>query len=82
LEVFCIALNRALNRAFWHIWQLSPGADNWSGWKSLEGPALKSMSAPKKEKQREEDNNVSVDVLLDNLHQSTEERMNGPAILG
>jgi Zn-dependent metalloprotease len=31
LELFCIGSDKAL----WHNYQLSPGADNWSGWESL-----------------------------------------------
>ncbi|MBD0367203.1 MAG: peptidase M4 family protein [Flavisolibacter sp.] len=39
LELFCIGMDKAL----WHNYQLSPGADNWSGWKSL-GGGLKQFS--------------------------------------
>ena len=76
MEVFCIALDKA----FWHIWQLAPGADNWSGWKSLDGQALKTSGATKKEKQRKEVNQNPDEVYSNMLHQRSEEMMNGAAM--
>ena len=75
LEVICIGMDKA----FCHIWQLAPGADKWSKWSSLGGPALMSRGVRKREKQQQGVSDGSSEVFSFNRQQQPEEIMNGEA---
>ncbi|UOQ69640.1 hypothetical protein [Hymenobacter volaticus] len=76
MEVFSLGKDKA----FWHISQQAPGADNWSNWQSLGVPAAGTQGASTKVRQRQEVASNSEDVVSLNLQQSTEQMMNGAAI--